>query len=311
MSMAGRKTEFKPTLLLLLLFAVATVCAWGEYPQIHSPHRDDVLFLQLERDINLFHRAASGNADFPAFQLFSYILDEETSIFALAARFNLPYEAVATINRIGTSDPIPEGTTLLIPNMPGLFVPKRPLNDLEERMASVQREKAHMSFPVTVRTRGRRNEFLFYPGERFTKHELSQFLGVLFNLPLRDPYIRLSSYYGPRTSPFSGSLHEHHGIDIAAPRGTPIAASRGGRVAAVGEDGVFGKYVLLFHESDYSTFYGHLDSCTVELNQTVESGYSIGTLGNTGLSTGPHLHFEIRKKGIPVDPLPLLPKDFK
>jgi murein DD-endopeptidase MepM/ murein hydrolase activator NlpD len=284
---------------------------WGQYPQIRRLNREDVLFLQLERDINLFHRAAAGNADYPSFQLFSFVVEEESSIFALSARFNLPYESIATINRLDSAEPIPEGTTLLIPNMPGLSVPKNPRNELEERMISVQREKAHLAFPLTVRYGNTRSEFLFYPGERFTKHELAQFLGVLFNLPLKDPYIRLSSYYGPRMSPFSGSLHEHYGIDIVAPRGTPVTASRKGRVAAVGEDGVFGKYILLLHESDYATFYGHLDTCTVELNQTVDSGYSIGTLGNTGLSTGPHLHFEIRKKGIPVDPLPLLPKELK
>jgi murein DD-endopeptidase MepM/ murein hydrolase activator NlpD len=311
--MAGRSTGFNPVSLslLILLLCGIPMPVRGDYPRIRRLNREDVLYLQLERDINLFHRAAAGNAEFPAFQLFTFTVEEEMSIFALAARFNLPYETIATVNRLGTSEPIPKGSTLLIPNMPGLSVPKHPKNELEKLMASVQRETAHLAFPLTVRTGDRRSEFRFYPGERFTQHEFSQFLGILFTIPLKDRYIKLSSYYGPRMSPFSGSLHEHHGIDIAAPRGTPVTASRRGRVAAVGEDEVFGKYVLLFHESDYATFYGHLDSCTVELNQTVDSGYSIGTLGNTGLSTGPHLHFEIRKKGIPVDPLPLLPKDLK
>ena len=105
----------------------------------------------------------------------------------------------------------------------------------------------------------------------------------------------------------SGGEHYHYGIDIVGPRGSRIRAAAAGRVVYVGE-GLqgYGKVVLLLHPGKYLTLYAHNDRVHVREGQWVEPGAAIADLGNTGLSQGPHLHFELWYKGQRCDPEPLL-----
>ncbi|HKC48954.1 MAG TPA: M23 family metallopeptidase [Gemmatimonadales bacterium] len=98
----------------------------------------------------------------------------------------------------------------------------------------------------------------------------------------------------------------HPGIDIAAPIGTPIRASGGGTVAAAGADADYGMFVLLRHPDGYETMYGHASRVLVHENDTVSAGVVIALTGNSGRSTAPHLHFEIRRQGLSLDPLTLV-----
>jgi len=98
----------------------------------------------------------------------------------------------------------------------------------------------------------------------------------------------------------------HPGIDIAAPIGTPIRASGGGTVAATGADGDYGMFVLLRHPDGYETMYGHASRVLVHENDTVSAGVVIALTGNSGRSTAPHLHFEVRRQGQSLDPLTLV-----
>lgn len=94
----------------------------------------------------------------------------------------------------------------------------------------------------------------------------------------------------------------HHGIDIAAPYGTKTRASRSGQVIYVGYNSLLGNHVEIKHFSGYTTKYGHLSVITVRRGQSVSQGSTVGLVGSTGRSTGAHLHFEIRKNGIALDP---------
>ncbi len=100
---------------------------------------------------------------------------------------------------------------------------------------------------------------------------------------------------------------EHQGIDIAAPRFSPVVAAASGIIEAAGWDSIFGNYVIVYHNSNYSTFYGHLHSINVRNDDNVASGEVIGTIGSTGKSTSPHLHYEVRFRGNPVEPLGYMP----
>lgn len=100
--------------------------------------------------------------------------------------------------------------------------------------------------------------------------------------------------------------HFHSGIDLAGPLGTPIYAATGGTVTVRRERGGYGLYILLTRDSQLSTLYGHLDWPLVQPGDVVAAGQAIALMGSTGNSTGPHLHFEVRIAGVPVDPLPLL-----
>jgi len=107
----------------------------------------------------------------------------------------------------------------------------------------------------------------------------------------------ISSRFGQRWS------SQHTGVDIAVPRGTPNKAADGGMVTFVGWSGGYGKLVIIDHENGYTTYYAHNDTITVKKGQRVARGETIGTAGTTGKATGPHLHFEVRKNGVPVNPL--------
>jgi len=114
----------------------------------------------------------------------------------------------------------------------------------------------------------------------------------------------LSSPLGWRHDPFQPGLWDYHwGIDIAAPIGTPVIASAPGFVRYAAAYRGYGGLVVIGHQGEWITVYGHLDRMTVRPGQFVIQGTVIGSVGRTGHSSGPHLHFEIRHRGIPVDPL--------
>jgi murein DD-endopeptidase MepM/ murein hydrolase activator NlpD len=111
----------------------------------------------------------------------------------------------------------------------------------------------------------------------------------------------LTSGFGYRRDPFTKEMHFHRGIDLAAPAGTTVRAALDGKVIVVGYDSVLGNYILIRHQISYSSLYGHLSQIWVKRGSTVTRGQRIGAVGNTGKSTGSHLHFEIRRRGAPVN----------
>lgn len=100
-----------------------------------------------------------------------------------------------------------------------------------------------------------------------------------------------------------GSTHrQHDGIDIAASTGTPISAEADGRVTFAGSRGGYGNVVIIDHGNGTETRYAHQDTIGVSVGQTVRAGERVGTVGSTGMSTGPHLHFEGRRNGQSLNP---------
>ncbi|MFA5104192.1 MAG: peptidoglycan DD-metalloendopeptidase family protein [Candidatus Margulisiibacteriota bacterium] len=125
-----------------------------------------------------------------------------------------------------------------------------------------------------------------------------------FIWPLRG---RLTSSFGYRRSPFSRRTQHHTGQDIANSYGTPIKAADGGEVIFAGWWGGYGKAIIIDHGRGLSTVYGHTSRIYVQKDQKVEKGQVIALVGSTGFSTGPHLHFEVRKNGVPQNPIKWLP----
>jgi murein DD-endopeptidase MepM/ murein hydrolase activator NlpD len=105
------------------------------------------------------------------------------------------------------------------------------------------------------------------------------------------------------------SEEAHPGIDVAVAVGTPVRASGGGTVAQAGEQGEYGIFVLLDHPGGLQTMYGHLSRLTVRSGDSVAPGQVIGLSGNTGRSSAPHLHFEVRRAGLPIDPRTLMQEE--
>lgn len=120
---------------------------------------------------------------------------------------------------------------------------------------------------------------------------------------------RVTSRFGQRFDAFTGAPSTHRGVDYGVPRGTPVVAVGRGHVKAVGVSGSAGRFVKLTHAQGYESWYLHLDVVApgVVAGAVVEQAEVIGLSGNTGRSTGPHLHYELRVAGIPVDPHATLP----
>ena len=123
---------------------------------------------------------------------------------------------------------------------------------------------------------------------------------------LTPSYGQLSSSFGWRTHPVFGYERFHGGMDFAADYGTPIYAAHDGVVIFAGWYGGYGNTIILDRGNGITTLYGHASQLYVEEGQRVKQGDAIGETGSTGLSTGPHLHFEVRQDGTPVDPMDYL-----
>ena len=112
----------------------------------------------------------------------------------------------------------------------------------------------------------------------------------------------ITSRVGNRWHPVSGVWKYHSGLDIGAQYGAAIVASDGGTVSLAGVNGGYGNCVMIDHGNGYYTLYGHMSSIAVSYGHVVSKGDTIGYVGSTGVSTGPHLHFEIREGGVCIDP---------
>lgn len=126
-----------------------------------------------------------------------------------------------------------------------------------------------------------------------------------FNWPTPG-YTRITSPYGNRIHPILKTRRMHTGIDIGAPMNAAIVAAERGKVIFAGWNAAYGRMVIISHGGDITSMYAHMTSYSVKEGQEINKGDKIGKVGSTGWSTGPHLHFEVRKNGNPVDPMAYL-----
>jgi murein DD-endopeptidase MepM/ murein hydrolase activator NlpD len=289
------------------------------FPVINRLEPGDAVFRQYQADVEtarrqLFSRMRQGSAPgasagdtagadslAEALTIYEYSVRGE-DLLSLAARCNIPFPTIATLNHLSHRRELPDGETLYLPSMPGLFIPEEPEGDLELLLRS-SRDGADGAI-ITVRRDGRRERFLFIPGADFSPTERTFFFTGGFGFPLKN--FRRTSGFGPRINPITGNRGIHHGLDLAAPLGTEVYASRDGKIAEIGEDSIYGKYVIIEHAENWTSLYGHLSEINTVLHRIVKSGSLIGKVGSTGQSTGPHLHFEIRQYGRAQNPDKLL-----
>ena len=125
--------------------------------------------------------------------------------------------------------------------------------------------------------------------------------------PLEGAFV--SSGYGPRIHPVLGGKRLHYGVDLPAPRGAPVHAAADGIVRYRGRNGGYGRFIRIDHGFGLETAYGHLRRYALGLRRDVRvrRGEVIGYVGSSGLSTGPHLHYEVRINGRAIDPLGVMP----
>jgi murein DD-endopeptidase MepM/ murein hydrolase activator NlpD len=242
-----------------------------------------------------------GEFVIPALRLVHYTVTKGDSLFGIARKFNVSVDAIITANHLKNAYYLRTGFLLLIPNMSGIYYTVKKGDSLfgiaERYGTEINRIADVNDLGSSVIKSGMR---LFIPGGTLTAWERASAIGEVFKSPVKG---RISSVMGFRQDPFTNRRTYHTGVDIAAKSGSTVRASQFGRVLYSGYRGNYGKTVIIVHPQGYETLYAHLDKISVKRGQAVQQGDSIGTVGSTGRSTGPHLHFEVHQNGKLVDPL--------
>lgn len=238
----------------------------------------------------------------------SYTVKAGDTISGISLKFGLRnISTLIGINEISNVRQLRSGQKLTIPSIDGLSYTVK-ANDTIAGLS--------VRYDITVEdildvndlssTQLLEGQKLFIPGAKLDETTLKKAMGELFVYPISGNW-RLTSKFGSRKDPFTGVPSSHTGIDLAISQGTPIKASMSGKIIAVGFTNVYGNYVIIDHENGYQTLYAHMyKPCPLKKGQRVNQGTQIGQVGNTGYSTGPHLHFTVYKNGKLIDPLTVL-----
>jgi len=299
----------------MVLFLLFTPLLWADYPEIHSFNRlQDSVYDDLQADIErispLLARWESRKGDpeiketlLSQLRFYQYHVGEGESLFTIAADLMLNTDSLSSLNGIENSLFVEPGTLLVIPNQPGLFQRVVPLNGLDRKIKGTPRN-SNYALQIKLNIKDQLVDYLFYPAERFSRDERLYFISRPFISPLTR--FNMGSGFGYREDPFTGAWVLHRGIDLNVPKGTSVFAIKEGIIRETGLLENYGLYIIIEHEGGYTSLYGHLDQILVKEGDRVTSGQEIGFSGNTGRSTGPHLHLEIRKDEVAVDPASLI-----
>jgi len=240
------------------------------------------------------------------FQWQQYKVQKGDSVSGIAKKFGVSIGAVISSNNIRNARGLKEGVTLRIPNIDGIPYSIKAGDSLSKISASF-----NVPLDVILDINDLKSdvikagETIFIPGARMNDLDLRMSLGELFIYPVQSKY--LTSGFGMRKDPISGELNFHTGIDLRANTGTTVMASMEGVVSVINENWLYGKHIILSHPNGYKTMYAHLSSVSVKQGDKVSQGRKIGEAGNTGYSTGAHLHFTVYdKNGKLINPLDLL-----
>jgi hypothetical protein len=278
----------------------------GALPLISRLDNRDLGFVQYQEDVKNFREQGfrgsglSGGELAGALTIYRYVPREGEDFLSIAARCNISHAGLATINRL-PHPVLPPAGELLLPSMPGIFVPLDPDSGIELLLAASRASRNGVDIRLNLDgTPEGSRAFRFFPGDDYSPTERIFFLNRGFRFPLRE--FTVTSVFGPRINPVTGRFRVHEGLDLAAPEGTDVLAAEAGRVTETGSDPIYGNYIVIRHHDDWASLYGHLSRVDVVLHQELRSGSLIGKVGSTGQSTGPHLHFELRKGGKAQDP---------
>ena len=184
---------------------------------------------------------------------------------------------------------------------------KNKVNDIEERIQKIDNfleEKGINNEPGPIGGEVHEDRGFDFRVYDFYDDHTSKLINDIRNIPLGLPHLgEMSSHYGYRSNPFGGRSTEFHsGMDFKGTIGDPIKATADGVITLADWKGGYGNCVVIQHDFGYETLYGHLSATNVLNGQKVKAGDVIGFLGSTGRSTGPHVHYEIRRYGTDINP---------
>jgi murein DD-endopeptidase MepM/ murein hydrolase activator NlpD len=296
--------------LVMLAFAIVMVLSLVPAPHIadneYIPYYGDFVW-QTETPVRLsageFRESGRGGLEnyVPKLRLMEYTIQKGDTLWSISGEHDVDPDSIISCNVFSNVHAIQVGEVILIPNIRGIFVNVKEGDTIFSYSTTY---KVAPDFIMEINDL-RTNELspgmkIFLPDVKFSNMERAYALGEAFNKPVRG---RLTSRYGYRRDPITRQRAFHRGIDIANRMGTRVHAAQGGKVVFAGKRYGYGNTVIMEHQFGYKTMYGHLNEIVVKRGQRVKSGQVIGTVGNSGRSTGPHVHFEIWLKNRSIDPL--------
>jgi murein DD-endopeptidase MepM/ murein hydrolase activator NlpD len=234
----------------------------------------------------------------------SYQVKKGDSVSKIAVHFAISIDAIIASNNIPNAKRLPEGKVLRIPNMDGIPYTVKKGDNLVKISKSMGVPLNAILDANDIRSDYiNAGETLFIPGAKMPPAALKLALGEMMVYPVRG---RLTSPYGWRNDPISGVRRFHAAIDLAAGTGMTVKTAMDGKVATVGFNPTFGKFIIVSHDDGYQSMYAHLSAVSVKQGDYISQGSKIGEVGNTGYSTGSHLHFAVYRHGRAINPLELL-----
>ena len=296
------------------LSSIRSISFWEEPSSINAMRQYTMPSSEIVKEDDLPHsETAEGSsfspADVPDFitavDFEEYMVLKGDTVSGIIQKFGLKnLGTLLSVNGISSAKKLRIGQKLIIPSIDGLIYTAVKGDSLSSIAG-----KFNLSINAILDANDLENQTvsigqkLFIPGATMSSFELKKALGELFIYPVIG---RLTSPFGYRRDPFTGRKSFHTGIDIASPIGTPIKLTLDGTVSYTGYSAVYGNYVIVTHSGGYQSMYGHMNSIKVRRGQILNQGGIIGTVGNTGRSTGPHVHFSVYKDGKLINPLTVL-----
>lgn len=267
-------------------------------PELKSTN---AIFKEFCYEVEENYKKSTTNKQIDVLFFQNKVQDNQT-LFELASRCNITYDTIATLNLLENVTESIKGKNIIIPTATGLFIYKEKTdNSLQIILREEYFNQISDSTPVYI-IDGK--EFFFLQNAKFSPTQRSYFLDATLRLPIDKDKFWISSDFGRRKQPITGEFKNHNGIDLAAQVGTPVYAIKDAVVTdCVQNDSIFGNYLILSHDNGkFTSVYAHLSKTVATKNQKVKKGELIGYVGQTGMATGPHLHFEIRQGGKALDP---------
>ncbi|HSV96326.1 MAG TPA: LysM peptidoglycan-binding domain-containing M23 family metallopeptidase [Spirochaetota bacterium] len=234
----------------------------------------------------------------PPLNFYRYRVKKGDTFWTILARTSQNIDTLMTVNSFSSPGQIETGRDIYIPNMRGIIYRLKDGETAANAAAAFRIDEKYIEKVNTGLTN--RGRYIFIPCASVSGIERSMFLGTGFTHPLHIG--TTTSGFGSRKDPFGDTMQFHRGIDIGCPSGSRVHAARDGKVVFTGYQGGYGLLVILQHAHDYYTYYGHLSRILVKNGDSVNMRNPIALSGNTGRTTGPHLHFEVRKGGTAVNP---------
>jgi murein DD-endopeptidase MepM/ murein hydrolase activator NlpD len=304
-------------ILFVLIFGLLfflTISISSASPMMKETYNDDNLYgtgrsVSLLRDYLVFkdvnpQKKEPNVLPTAKVEFSKYRIKKNDTIAKVAQKFGLSSDTIILTNNLIKKRSLRPGDILLIPNQDGRTIEVKN-NDSVFKIANrygIKWEKLAdvNNIRSSVLIAGMK---LFIPGSEMTNYEKEHFFGETTIWPVRG---NISSYFGPRIDPFTGIYSFHTGLDIKNNPGTPVKTVRKGKVIYVGWQNIYGNFIIIRHENNLLTTYGHLEETFVKKGQDVVQGEVIASVGSSGRSTGPHLHFEVRQYGRLIDPIKIL-----